>query len=140
MVCFPSCYLSVPQFPSLWNGYNSNSGFQGPWRAACARCVKAYDVCLLSSLPIPASSPSSLCNVPPLPAPATSAWEPDVGKQCHRPRPTWKGGPDVPQSRGGKFSCPDSNSGFLMISFTVFNSHANFVTRIYTWSSRHMVQ
>lgn len=139
MVYLPSCYLSVPQFPSLWNGDNSNSYFQGPRRAACARRVEAYDMCLLSSLRIPTYLPS-LCDVPLLSAPAKSAREPGMGKWCHSPLSTWKGGPDEPQSRGGKFSCPASNSGSLTISFTVFNSHANFVTRIYTWSLRHRVQ
>ena len=52
-----------------------------------------------------------------LSVPATSTWEPGMGKRCHSPLPAWKGGPDVPQSRGGKCSCPASNSGFLTISF-----------------------
>lgn len=95
--------------------------------------------CACCSLRIPASSPS-VCDVPLLSAPAKSAREPGMGKRCHSPLSTWKGGPDEPQSRGGKFSCPASNSGSLTISFTVFNSHANFVTRIYTWSLRQRVQ
>lgn len=135
---FLACYFSGPQCPSLSNGGVDNNRLFKGLRSGCAQGPGTPRALVLppSSPPSRPSPPhhsflSSLSIPAPFPGPPLPGGS--VGERGHRP-------PTPPQSQGGRFSFSASNSGFLIISFTAFNSHANFVPNIYPWSPQHMVQ